>query len=218
MRAFAILLPLLFAAAQAHALDEAATLRLLDSPVREPGPCALVAPWGPPADGIHAAAVVVDEDYVRLALVREQDGAPVVVAGPIDVPVIRIDPLNVCSIALDGRQVLGGRPLVTLRVRNHGLTTGRSSSTQALVFVLREGNALRMVFSSLTEAQHSEQVGRRRLGWHFTYSVEPAAAPAGRMPDMVVRDLRSGRVMRRARWRGNAYSPDSFEHFGPFRG
>lgn len=218
MRALALLLPLLLAG-PARALDEQAALRLLAISGQGYG-CALVTPWGAPAEGLSIAAARADDDNIRVALVGERGGAPAVVAGPVDVEVIRMDPLlGSCIIRLESRPALGGRPVIVLDVHNSGLTTGRSSSTSALHFIVRDGDRLTTVFRSLVEARHSEDVGRRRrLGWSYAFRVVPGPATAGRMPDLVVQDIRTGRTVLRARWRGDRYEPPLFERFGRVHG
>lgn len=65
-------------------------------------------------------------------------------------------------------------------------------------------------------ARHSEDVGRgRRAGWQRRYRVDPQPAAAGAMPEILVRDARSGRVVSRHRWRGDAYHPAIFDRLGP---
>lgn len=219
MRALPVLLLPLLLAGPARAFDEDAALRLLNGGQRAHGGCTLVAPWGEAADGLRVVALAQDDDVVRVAVMRERDGAPVIVAGPEPVEVIRMDPLgSACTLQLEERSLLGGRPLIALRVSNSGLTTGRSSFTIASHFLLRNGDSLRAVFASLGQATHSEQVGRRRVGWHLAYRVAPAPARPGRMPDLLVRDVRTGRIVLRARWQGERYAPPLFERFGSVRG
>lgn len=206
---------------QAHALEEAAATRMLFAQGEDGGrgsqmACSAFKPW-PAADGVFVVVVPDGQDGMRVALMRAgTDGAPQIVAGPAEIEPITIDPIWTCLMDVDDLAPLGGRPVVAVRLHNSYLSTGRSSATESLHLLLRDGEALRVVFGSLLSASHSE-VGPRgqRTGWQRRWRVVPVGGRPGGMPDLVVRDARSNATVSRHRWAGEAYRPPVFDRMPP---
>lgn len=206
----------------AHALDEAAATRLLfsqtDAGQHNGGmACSAVKPW-PAAEGLSVVVVPDDDVAIRVALMRTgDDGTPQIVAGPVRVEPITIDPIWGCRMEVDDLAPLGGRPLVAVRMLNSYTSTGRSSFTQSLHLLLRDGETLRPIFGSLTAASHREysENGHNFIDWRRQWRVVPAQARPGTMPDLVVRDVRTNAAVSRHRWTGEAYAPPTFEEMPP---
>ena len=217
-------LPLLAALAlpvrAAQALEERAATQFLFSHTADGGrgemACSAFKAWGPDADGIFVV-VVPDGQDIRVALMRAgEDGAPQVVAGPVTVEPLTIDPLWSCLIDIDDLAPLGGQRVIAVRLSNSYTSTGRSTSNEALHLVVRDGTALRPIFASLLRAAHSETGPRgQRTGWERRWRVVPVGGRPGGMPDLVVRDVRNNAAVSRHRWTGEAYVPPVYDRTPP---
>ncbi|WP_198372804.1 hypothetical protein [Roseomonas rosulenta] len=221
-RGLAALLPaLLLPAGAARALEEAAAVRALlaDTENARTGgspACAGFGAWGQAAQGLFVVAVPEDEG-LRVALMDDgADGSPRIVAGPVQIEPITIDPWWTCLIDVDRLAPLGGRPVIALRIRNSYLSTGRSTSTEALHLLVQDGTTLRPIFASLLAAAHSEQGPRgQRTGWQRRWVVVPVGRGRDGMPNLEVRDRRNNAVVSRHRWAGEGYDPPVFDRTPP---
>ena len=212
---------LLLPAGAARALDEAVAVRTLfadtEAGRRGASPaCSGFGAWGPAAEGLSVVAVP-DEDGLRVALMHDgANGAAEIVAGPALLEPITIDPWWACRIDLDRLAPLGGRPVIALRIHNSYTSTGRSTSTEALHLLLRDGATLRPIFGSLLSAAHSEEGPRgRRTGWQRRWVVVPVGRGRDGMPELEVRDRRNNAVVSRHRWGGEGYAPPIFDRTPP---
>ena len=220
-RGLFVLPALMLPAGAARALDDAAATRALfggteDGRRGASMACSGVGAWGPEAEGL-SVVVVPDDGVLRIALMRDgTNGEPNVVAGPVAVEPITIDPLWSCLLDVDRLAPLAGRPVIAVRIRNAYTSTGRSTSTEALHLLLRDGTALRPIFGSLIAAAHSEDTGRgRRSSWQRRWVVVPVGRGRDDMPDLEVRDRRNNAAVSRHRWDGTGYQPPVFDRTPP---
>jgi len=209
---------LLLPGAPARALDDAAATRALFAGTEDGRrgasmACSAVAPW---QDGL-SVVVVPDDGALRIALMRDgADGSLETVAGPVSIDPVTIDPLWSCLLDVDRLAPLGGRPVIAVRLHNSYTSTGRSTSTEALHLLLRDGPTLRLVFSGLVAAAHSEVAERgRRISWQRRWVVVPTGRGRDGMPNLEVRDRRTNAVVSRHRWTGQAYDPPVFDRTPP---
>ncbi|MBW6397345.1 hypothetical protein KPL78_05755 [Roseomonas sp. HJA6] len=220
-RGLAGLAALLLPAGAAQALEQAAATRALFAGTEDGRrgvsmACSGFGAWGPEADGL-SVVVVPDDDDLRIALMRSgADGAPEIVAGPVSIEPITIDPLWSCLLDVDRLAPVGERPVIAVRIRNSYTSTGRSTSTEALHLLLRDGTTLRPIFGGLLSAAHSEAGPRgRRTSWQRRWVVVTAGRGRGGMPDLEVRDRRNNAVVSRHRWGGEGYVPPVFDRTPP---
>ncbi|MEO3470680.1 hypothetical protein AAFN86_02355 [Roseomonas sp. CAU 1739] len=220
-RGLALLPALLLPARAARAVEEAAAVRSLfigpgDGRSGGSPSCSGFGAWGPEAEGLSVVAVPVD-DALRVSLMHDgANGAPETVAGPVELDPITIDPWWACRIDVDRLAPLGGRAVIALRIHNSYTSTGRSTSTEALHLLLRDGATLRPAFGSLLSAAHSEEGPRgRRIGWQRRWVVVPVGRGRDGMPNLEVRDRRNNAVVSRHRWDGAGYAPPVFDRTPP---
>lgn len=207
---------------QALALDEAAATRLLFSQTDagrhgDGMACSAARAW-PGAEGL-SVVVVPDTDTLLVALVGAGDGgAPQIVAGPVTVEPITIDPIWGCLLHVDDLAPLGGHPVIAVRIINSYTSTGRSSSTESLHLLLRDGAALRPIFGGMLAGSHREysENGHNFINWRRRWRILRANARPGAMPDLIVRDTRNNAIVSRHRWGGESYVPPTFEQMPPF--
>lgn len=220
-------LGLLVAARRARALDAEAAAGLIFPDDKDAGKRSgwvATAPWGAGADRLWAAAAADQDHTMYVALVKEDaDGANrSIVAGPIEVEALSIDPFWTLDLSIHKDTPLGPNvPAFNVQVSNSYLSTGRSTGTEAIHLFLYRNDVLRLVFSSYVQADHSSEVTCRRRrpdgdacrrAWNRAWTVAAATAAHGSdLPTLLVREKPSGRVVSRHIWRNDAYHPPSFE-------
>ncbi|WP_426956140.1 hypothetical protein [Muricoccus radiodurans] len=219
-RVLRLLVPglLLLGAPAARGLEcgPAAALLLTDpaaaESLRRGGRCAREPLPGGPLE----LAAAADENTLTVALVEEGPDGPRVVAGPVSTDVLTIDPIWSPLMRVVPSPLGPRSGTVALQLSNVYSSTGRATNTQALHLFRRRGEVLEPIFAAFTQASHSYTVpcGRRHRGdepcrreWTFRRRVEVTLARPGALPDLLVRDLRTGRVVSRHRWGGTGYQP-----------
>lgn len=213
-----LLLPVLLR--PALALDSKAAITALNRPDlasdlgRSPERVVL-GDWGNSAERLVACAILdQNDDSVMALLLRDgPDGRAEIVAGPGQIPAVKIDPFWTANAQIMRQTPLGAAPVVAIKLSNSYLSTSRSTTTEAVHFFLRQDKTLVPIFASLTMAGHSEG----KLRWQRTWRITAEGRPneAGVPPVLVVRDGRSGESVSRHRWRRSAYHPLIFDRTPP---
>lgn len=209
-----LLLPIL--ARPGSALEAAAAIAALNRPdiakeLRDNPERIVVSPWGTGPERLTACAILSqDNDAVMVALLREdKDGRADIVAGPGEIPAVKIDPFWTTNAKILSESPLGWAPAIAVQVNNSYLSTSRSTMTDAVHIFLRREKTLLPVFAGLTAAAHSEGKQRWRRAWRIVPEGRPNAD--GVPPALTVRNASNGAVVSRHRWKGDAYHPKTFE-------
>lgn len=186
-----------------------------DQQQSQPLQCALAA-W---PGGLLAIAVLMDDGDIRAGLLHQGDRQPIArggiqsltLAGPWS-PILDIKPLPMVAQGAIG---------VTLT--NGHFSTSGSLSSQSLHVFLRRDRMLSPVLAVLLRAGHTREARCRpgqappcRQGWTRHWRLIATGPASDSMPPgLTLRDARTGRVISRHRWTGQAYTPSSFARTPP---
>lgn len=217
-RWFAIVALLLPAMARAEAPPCAEAARLVwpdDAEMHRligfSGSFCAIASWPGGGPQTYAVAAARD-DTLMLGLLRGGATPRVLARGAAEA--LAFESLQTPLLQIDPAPLGPGQPAIGVRLSNSATTTGRSDSTEALHVFIRRDAELAPVFAGYLRAAHSETGpcarNRRamcRSGWERRWTITPSPARGGRPPELVVRDARSGAIVGRHRWRGQAYQP-----------
>jgi hypothetical protein len=202
-------------AARAQEMPRAAMIEALLGEGIEPATVTLATatwrPAGAPAGILAAAAVETGDERLHVALLRRhEDGKPEYVAGPAQVDALLVEPFRSPGLRiLPAGPLLGAAmPAVAVRVGNRHGAAGRDTATEAVHLFLRHGpDALVQVLAVMTRLVHSEG-GRVRERTELELRAAGGPARPDALPDLELRDLRTGAVAARHAWRDGAYRPE----------